>query len=914
MHPLRPPGDGMGQDALMRLSRAASVITSMALLATGLPAVAQAVDLQPRAQAAGTPAQILRTVPAAAPLRVGYKRGSFPVQNPVAKDKRGCTLRNQLLIKTAIKRPRIGKGCKLTGGMWSLDFGARTETNPAKVRVTRLVPDVYVYGQGGYMWTPQQRAAYSTYVAPKAATRAGYRIESSAITPSSWAVTSMSGEGFVKKVYNTLVRTSDPTEAELAALRQQNPVLFEGWTLATLLNAKSWGISLSPTVYANFSVTINECSTDPAKNNPCAATYSVPDTSGANKVPPLPAAVNEISAVAPVVPEIVQGYNQPPYGDRTNRALFGIHAPAHWNYDELDKVDGPVDPNTIPSVPYGYVRLWDTETTWRDIEPVKGSFVWRKLEKQIQVAQQKDAHVMLVLGGTPGWANGGGGPQNPPSSIDDWSRYVCEVAKHFGGSISAYEIWNEANLTTFWTGSAAQMADLTKAAFDAIRGCAGSGALVVAANTTSRADGSFGTFFPAYLQELKTRGWPVNAYSVHSYPKAAGGNGARIAGISQFRTMLALAGAPFTTVFDTEVNYGMAGLGAGKEAIVGEEAGALLSRTYIDSVRYGFGSTFWYVWTPAEDPKMGIQLTPGATSEQQAWNKTYEWLVGAQFHACGEVPQPQGLVVCQFDRNGEPFSLAWFGEVRTGAAATVPNGFFQALGSKCDTLYSQDCGAILRGEAPLTSTPVRIYGERLAAQDVPTRIVIRPQPFTLRVREAQKLSVAVYDAAGKALGGQLLSFAATGPVNFVLNARELQARTGDNGVVELDVFARPDGTGNGSIELQSIANPNLKTTVAVIIDRTPVAPEASRIQITQFRKVNDRGSVTISGRYKGRQKGDRAVFIRKQGGGENRFIDVELDPDGGFTETFNMQLVGDYFLAILAGNGTQRERIPLARP
>jgi hypothetical protein len=897
----------------MRLSRVASVVACLAVLAVGLPATTQAGVLQPRAKAAGTPAQILRTVPAAAALRVGYKPGSFPVQNPMAKDSRGCTLRNQLLIKTAVKRPRVGAGCKLTGGTWSLDFGARTETNPAKVRVTRLIPDVYVYGQGGFMWNAKQRAAYSNYVASSAATRIGYRASSPAINSSSWAVTSMNGDGFVKKIYTTLVRTSDPTSAELDALKKQNPVLFEGWTLATLLNAKSWGISLSPSVYANFSVTINECSADPEKNNPCATTYSVPDVSAENNVPALPAAVNEISAVAPVIPDIVQGYNQPAYGSPTNRALFGIHAPAHWDYDSIDEVDGPIDPNTIPSVPYGYVRLWDTETTWRDLEPTKGTFVWRKLDKQIQVAQQKDAHVMLVLGGTPEWANGGGGPQTPPTNIDDWSNYVCTVAKHAGGSIAAFEIWNEANLATFWTGSPVQMADLTKAAFDAIRGCAGSGALVVAANTTSRADGSFGTFFPAYLQELKARGWPVNAYSVHSYPKAAGGNGARIAGISQFRTMLALAGAPFTTVFDTEVNYGMAGLGAGKEAIVGEDAGALLSRTYIDSVRYGFGSTFWYVWTPQEDPKMGIQLTPGATSEQQAWNKTYEWLVGSQFHACGEVPEPAGLVVCQFDRGGEPFSLAWIGEVRSGASATVPKGFFQALGSKCDTLYSQDCSAILSGQAPLTSTPVRIYGERLAAQDVPTRLVIRPQPFTIREDHGAVVSVSVSDAAGKALAGQTLRFICTGPLRFAFNSQELQVDTASNGTVDLDVYARKDSPGIATIEIQSISNPHLKTTVPVTVDRsTPTT--TSRILITKF-GINGPAEVgRLIGRYKGRQAGDRIKIARVRPGSEHDIIDKVLAADGGFDVSFFPQGDSTYKVKITDASGNIRESKTLPPP
>jgi hypothetical protein len=378
--------------------------------------------------------------------------------------------------------------------------------------------------------------------------------------------------------------------------------------------------------------------------------------------------------------------------------------------------------------------------------------------------------------------------------------------------------------------------------------------------------------------------------------------------------MLALAGAPFTTVFDTEVNYGMAGLGAGKEAIVGEEAGALLSRTYIDSVRYGFGSTFWYVWTPEEDPKMGIQLTPGATSEQQAWNKTYEWLVGAQFHACGEAPRPVGLVICQFDRGGEPFSLAWVGEVRTGANATVPSGYFQALGSKCDTLYSQDCGAILRGQAPLTSTPVRIYGERLAAQDVPTRLVIKPQPFTVREDKGTVMSIAVSDAAGKALAGQTVSLKAEGPISFAFNSQEVQVDTAGNGIIEILIYARPGGTGNGSVEVTSKGNPNLTTTVPVTVDRSIVTATSGTILISEFKITAPNRRVTLTGRFKGRQRGDRIVVVRKQGSGEVTFLQSDLTESGGFSESFHMQTTGTYVMKIIDSKGNVRATKELVLP
>jgi hypothetical protein len=94
----------------------------------------------------------------------------FPSLASKAKDKRGCTLRNQMLIKLATKKPRVGAGCKLTGGIWSLDFGASKTSQPAKVKIGKLMPDLYVYGQGAYLWTQQQRAAYSTTVVKAATT------------------------------------------------------------------------------------------------------------------------------------------------------------------------------------------------------------------------------------------------------------------------------------------------------------------------------------------------------------------------------------------------------------------------------------------------------------------------------------------------------------------------------------------------------------------------------------------------------------------------------------------------------------------------------------------------------------------------------------------------------------------------
>lgn len=793
-------------------AQAAAAPVAPAATPAGAPGSTTRAVASATTAATGTPAAILATIPAVSPLRVGFKPGLFPSLTSKTKDKRGCTLRNQMLIKLATKKPRVGAGCKLSGGTWSLDFGASTTNQAAKVKLGKLLPDLYVYGQGAYLWTPAQRAAYTTSVVTVGTSK---KARSKPATIGSLRrydrisnVISMSRLGLIANVnISRIISNPDLNAVELDALKRKYPTFFDSWTVATLLNAKSWGLSLSPAVFANFQVTISSCASEPSPVQAiCSNSYSVPNEAAQYDVVAVPQIASEVAVASPT---ILTSYSAPT-SPAVGRDLFGIHAPADWFSDVASGTEGPTDPATIPSVPVGYVRLWDTETKWRDLEPTKGTFVWRKLQKQIETAQVLNAKVMMVLGGTPAWAGGGGVTDNP-TNIADWRSYVREVSCKYGPSITAYEVWNEANLPTFYGGTPAQMADLTLAAFEEIRKCNPS-ALVVAANTTSRATGSFGTFFPEYLAELKKRNWPADAYSVHSYPTASGGADDRIKGIGQFRTMLALAGAPFTTVFDSEVNYGLAGLGEGKVDLWGERSMALISRTYIDSVRYGFGSTFWYAWTKAPDGVFGIQLTPSAVEEQQAWRATYDWLIGAQLQKCAS-PQTE-LVVCQFSRGADNFSLVWYGDVSSPKDLTSGSGYFGALGSICQTLRGADCAGILSGTARLSYSPVRISGPPTAAASVPAKITITPNALLLGADATSPLTITVLDANDKPIFDQEVRVSATGTARFVGGNTITNGRTNSAGQLVVNVTVV--GVGSGSIvAIPDTGQAGLKATAAV---------------------------------------------------------------------------------------------------
>jgi hypothetical protein len=272
------------------------------------------------------------------------------------------------------------------------------------------------------------------------------------------------------------------------------------------------------------------------------------------------------------------------------------------------------------------------------------------------MADRLGAKVMYVLGDTPGWANGGKSGAVPPTNLDDAASFIGQVcARYKTKPITSFEVWNEGNLTTFWNGTMDELASLTQKVKLAVRAC-GTGARVYASSTGTRASNAFVTNYPAYLKALGKLNWPVDGYTVHSYPAADGGPAQRIEEIAQFKTLLAQNGAPVQPILDTELNYGLAGLGQARRVIDPTTSAAYISQSFIQSVQYGIDSLFWFLWTQADYDKLGIQLNAGTPQTIQAWNQTYEWLVGQQMTRCAV-----GAVVqaCQLTGPKGNMTLLW---------------------------------------------------------------------------------------------------------------------------------------------------------------------------------------------------------------------------------------------------------------
>jgi len=347
-------------------------------------------------------------------------------------------------------------------------------------------------------------------------------------------------------------------------------------------------------------------------------------------------------------------------GGPIDDAQFGMHVPQ-------------ISQGVETSVNNGSVRLWDSGVAWGQVEQKKGKYWWNGLDAAIGNANAQGKQIMYVLGSTPQWAASNTkqgtypnkGAASNPKSLKDWKNWVTAVVKRHGGSIESYQIWNEANLTTFWQGTPKQMAKLTQEAYKIIRKYDPS-AKVVAASTTVRLQSAYKKFFPAYMKELKKLKWPIDVVSVHLYPASKGTPADRVGYIKQVQADMKKSKVPASKgLWDTEVNYGIAGPGSGNpdKDIEGPTAAAWVAQTYLDNILYGVGRAYWYYWFPNAN-LVGIQMYDG-TIGALGYQTVRGWLGGA-YYDC----KAGAVNTCNLGDNDIPRVVAW---ASTGSGTfTVP--------------------------------------------------------------------------------------------------------------------------------------------------------------------------------------------------------------------------------------------------
>jgi hypothetical protein len=99
---------------------------------------------------------------------------------------------------------------------------------------------------------------------------------------------------------------------------------------------------------------------------------------------------------------------------------------------------------------------------WNQVEPVEGRFDWRQTDRTIEELRAAGIEPLLVVMGSPSWANGvpesrhGHSLIVPPrgAALEAWlgrySDFLAAAVRRYHDFVRRWEIWNEPNLAVFW--------------------------------------------------------------------------------------------------------------------------------------------------------------------------------------------------------------------------------------------------------------------------------------------------------------------------------------------------------------------------------------------------------------------------------------------------------------------------------
>lgn len=142
---------------------------------------------------------------------------------------------------------------------------------------------------------------------------------------------------------------------------------------------------------------------------------------------------------------------------KVDNRFFGVHL------NRLGRHNG------WPTFNPATLRLWDTGTTWAQLQPSNTPIDWQRnpnaqrLDYYVNhgLAKHPGLQFIYTLGMTPIWA-GGKHPRNcnnssygpsvckKPEDAESWRQHVRTLGRRYKGAIRVWEIWNEADVWIHW--------------------------------------------------------------------------------------------------------------------------------------------------------------------------------------------------------------------------------------------------------------------------------------------------------------------------------------------------------------------------------------------------------------------------------------------------------------------------------
>jgi Glycosyl hydrolases family 39 len=283
-----------------------------------------------------------------------------------------------------------------------------------------------------------------------------------------------------------------------------------------------------------------------------------------------------------------------------------------------------------PSVPFGAIRLWDTRTTWKQLEPRKNDWRFDRLDRLVNLAADHHVQVLLCFGKTPAWASSVHAADEqdvrvesaPPANLEDWRHFIEKVASRYKGKIEAYEVWNEPNVHGTYTGDVHTMVEMTRIASETIHAI-DPAALVISPSATSF-DGL--PWFEDFLEQGGGRYVDVIAYHLYVYPDAP----ERIPALAAEVRSRMIRNHVNLPVWDTETGWSKP-----KTFSSTDEASAYVARSLLLAWAAGFSRFYWYAWDNRDWCTLLLTTDDQHASVNAiAYEGIENWMVGRKINRC----------------------------------------------------------------------------------------------------------------------------------------------------------------------------------------------------------------------------------------------------------------------------------------
>jgi hypothetical protein len=336
--------------------------------------------------------------------------------------------------------------------------------------------------------------------------------------------------------------------------------------------------------------------------------------------------------------------------------LFGVHinmftAPSNW-----------------PPLQQGVVRFWDIGIHWNQIETNTNQFTFTKFDESTNVvwSNAPGTRIIYTLGQTPAWAalttntptaKNGPGASSEPSNMNYWSNYVQTVALRYKGTIQYYEIWNETDSSSYYTGALSNMITMAQ----------------IAHSVLTNIDPTIKILGPnitlgglTWLEEYIQAGGPApDIITFHDYTESRPESS--LGEVVGLRDMLARYPAwSSLPIWCTE--------GAASSNSIPQADAGIVSRAYLFWWTQDVQNWNWYTWDKGQSAGY-VPLSVNPPSEIPAaggiaYSNTVNWLVGAQM--TDKTIDSNGTWVVALERLGSTNAhILWNPDITTNYAIPV---------------------------------------------------------------------------------------------------------------------------------------------------------------------------------------------------------------------------------------------------